>query len=356
MTRLVHSFFLLLASATDRELARHVQYLKEENRILRERLPKRITVTARERRRLLKFGKPVGPAIKDLITIVSPRTFARWVSAEKSAGLNAPKKSGRRPTAVEIRQLIAKLASETGWGYSRIQGELRRLGIRKISRTTILNILREQGIDPAPKRGPGSWRDFMERHAKTLWACDFLSKPVWTLGGRVDMYLLVFIHIQTRRIWVSKATPHPDSRWVAQQARNMCLVAQEEKVPPTCFLRDRDSKFTRQFDGIFRSEGIAPIKLPPKSPNLNAFCERVIQSLKHEALDHFIVLCERHLNHIVGEWVRYYHELRPHQAIGNVPPTVDGEAPAVVESLPLDDIVCHQRLGGLLKHYERRAA
>jgi putative transposase len=134
------------------------------------------------------------------------------------------------------------------------------------------------------------------------------------------------------------------------------MVAQEEQMAPTCFLRDRDTKFTRQFDGIFRTEGITPIKLPPKSPNLNAFCERVIQSLQHEALDHFIVLGERHLNYIVREWVRYYHELRPHQGLGNVPPTAHGEASTLVDSLPLDDVVCHQRLGGLLKHYERRAA
>ncbi len=166
----------------------------------------------------------------------------------------------------------------------------------------------------------------------------------------------MFIYIESRRIWVSKATAHPNAQWMAQQARTMCMVAQEEKVPPTCFLRDRNTKFTRQFDVIFRSEGIAAIKLPPKSPNLNAFCERVIHTLKHEALDHFVVLGERHLNLIVGEWGHYYHELRPHPGLGNVPPAADEPPPEVAVSLPLDDIVCHQRLGGLLKYYERRAA
>ena len=135
----------------------------------------------------------------------------------------------------------------------------------------------------------------------------------------------------------------------------MCLVAQEEKVKPTCFLRDRDTKFTRPFDGIFRSEGIEPLALPRNSPNLNGHCERVIQSLKQEALDHFIVLGERHLNHIVSEYVRYYHEFRPHLGLGNLPPAASGPPPEV-ESVQMDDLVCHERLGGLLKHYERRAA
>ncbi len=107
---------------------------------------------------------------------------------------------------------------------------------------------------------------------------------VWTRRGLIDMYLLVFIHIESRRIWVSKATAHPNAAWVAQQARNMCMVAQEEKAKPTCLLRDRDTKFTYQFDAIFWAEGIKPNRLPKNSPNLNAFCERVIKSLKQRHL------------------------------------------------------------------------
>ena len=354
MSKLFHPLLVLIATATDRQLARHVQYLKEENRILRARLPKRIVVTARERQRLLRFGRPVGSAIRELITIVTAATFARWLRAAKG-GQVGPKRSGRPRTAEEIRQLILKLGGETGWGINRIEGELKKLGIFSVSRTTIFNILTENGIDPAPKRGPGTWDEFLKRHASTLYACDFFSKKVWTMRGLVDMYLLVFIHIGSRRIWVSKATAHPDAGWVAQQARNMCMVIQEQDVPPKYLIRDRDTKFTQQFDQIFRADNVKLVKLPSKSPNLNAHCERVVKSIKHEALDHFVVFGERHLNHIVSEFVRFYHDCRPHQALRNMPPAANGPPPEI-DSVQLDEIVCHERLGGVLKHYERRAA
>jgi putative transposase len=354
MSKLFHPLLVLIASATEQELARHVQYLKEENRILRDKLPKRLPLTDQERRRLVKFGKPLGSAIKELITIVTPRTFARWLATETGVKPK-PKKAGRPRTAEEIRELILKLARETGWGYSRLHGELKKLGIRSVSRGTIVNILREHGIEPAPNRGPGTWDEFLKRHAKTLYACDFFTKKVVTMRGIVEMYLLVFIHIGSRKIWVSRATEHPDGQWVAQQARNVCMHFQDQDEPPKYLIRDRDTKFTQQFDQIIKAEGVKPVKLPPKSPNLNAHCERVVQTLQHEALDHFVVFGEDHLNHIVSEFVRYYHKFRPHQGLDNVPLT--GPAPPEESDLAdPDEVVRHEWLGGLLKHYERRAA
>ncbi len=353
-SNLFHPLLLLIASATDRQLARHVQYLKEENRILRARLPKRIVVTGRERQRLLKFGRPLGPAIKELITIVTPGTFFRWMR-EATSGKTAPKNSGRPRTAEEIRQLIVKLGRENGWGGKRVAGELKKLGVFYVCLNTIFSILKEHGIENAPKRGPGTWDEFVKRHASTLYACDFFSKQVWTLKGRVHMYLLVFIHIGSRRIWVSKATAHPDAQWVAQQARNVCMLLEERNEKAQYLIRDRDTKFTRQFDETFRAAGIRPVRLPVKSPYLNPYCERVIKTIKHEAINHFVVFGEDHLNHIVSEFVRYYHEHRPHQALGNKPPAESGPPPEP-SALPLDAVVCHEGLGGLLKHYERRAA
>jgi len=131
MARVFHPLLHLLAQATDKQLAKYIQYLKVENRTLRRKLPKRITITPEERRQLLKFGKPVGPAIKELITIVTPRTFARWVSGE-TAG-RKPARRGRPRKPEEVRQLILRMPEETGWGYTRIRNELRKLGIRKIS-------------------------------------------------------------------------------------------------------------------------------------------------------------------------------------------------------------------------------
>lgn len=176
--RLLQPVFALFASATDSELARMVGYLKAENRILRDKLPKRLTVTARERARLLQLGNRLGSALKDLITIVTPRAFARWAAAYRGGETTAKalgRKPGRPRTPEDIRNLVLKLAQENGWGYARVLGELRKLGIRSVSKTTVANILREAGLDPGPKRGEGTWSDFVKRHAATLWACDFLS-------------------------------------------------------------------------------------------------------------------------------------------------------------------------------------
>ncbi len=352
MSKIFHPLLIMLAGCTEKELARQVQYLTEENRILRAKLPKRITVTSEERRSLLKFGKPVGKAIKELITIVTPRTFARWVAAEKKTDEpKQTKKAGRPRTPEEIRELVVNLAKETGWGYTKILGELRKLGIRKITRQTVKNILKEHGFDRGPKRGKGTWDEFLKIHAETLWQCDFFSKKVWTLGGLVEMYVLAFIHVGSRRVWVSSPTAHPDGRWVAQQARNVCMEFAEEEHKPTDIIHDADTKFTKQFDEIFEDEGIRVKKLVPASLNMNAFIERWVQSIKQECLDHFVVLGEKHLQHIVSEYVSYYNNLRPHENRDHLPPALK-ESPPEVETICLENVVCRERLGGLLKHYE----
>jgi putative transposase len=173
------------ASASDKELARQVEYLKTENQILRAKLPRRLTVTPRERQRLLKVGRALGSAVKTLISIVSARTFARWLSAEaKPRPVARPAcKPGRPRTSAELRALVVRLARENSWGYTRIHGELKKLGVKRVSRSTVVNILKENGLDLGPKRGEGTWDNFIRRHAATLWACDFFSKEVWTMGA-----------------------------------------------------------------------------------------------------------------------------------------------------------------------------
>ena len=132
MPRILDRLWLLLATATDRHLTRMVEYLKAENRILRDRLPDEIVVTPREKRRLLKYGAPLGAAIRELITIVHPRTFFRWLPGDKPAMATkaSARRSGRPRTAEPIRDLVLRLANETGWGYTRILGELKKLGVR----------------------------------------------------------------------------------------------------------------------------------------------------------------------------------------------------------------------------------
>ena len=163
MKRFIHPLLLLLARATEKELVQTIEYLKTENRMLRNKLPKRIEVTPAERARLLKLGVRLGSKIKEIVTIVHPRTFARWLSESRSG--RKPRKRGRPRTAEQIRQLIIEMARDSGWGYGRIIGELKKLRVR-VSPTTVSRVLQENGFDPGPKRDRGSWYDFIQRQLR----------------------------------------------------------------------------------------------------------------------------------------------------------------------------------------------
>jgi putative transposase len=357
MGRLFQPLLVYLSVATDRELARQIQFLKEENRILRDRLPKRITVTPRERRRLLKYGRGLGKAIRELITIVTPKTFARWLSGERESKKSAkPKrKLGRPKTPDEVRDLILRIAGETGWGTARILGGLTKLGVR-VARSTVSAILLEHGFDPGPKRGEGTWSEFVARHAETLWATDFFSKKVWTTCGLVDVFVLFFIHIGSRRVHVAGITTNPDGAWMAQQARNMSMVFADEPVKPSHLIMDMDTKFTAQFRQILESDGIEMVRVGPRKPNLNAHAERFVQSVKTECLDHFVCFGVDHLRHIVNRFVNFYNRRRPHQGRNNrTLPAAAGDEPDVVP-FSSGRVECESDLGGLLRHYYRQAA
>jgi putative transposase len=358
-SRILHPLLSLLASVTRQELARQVAYLKEENRILRARLPERIVATRQERKRLIRAGRKLGTQLKQLITIVSYDTFRRWVretedkrSEEKSA--EPKRKPGRPRTPDDIRELILKIRAETNYGYTKIRQEMRKLGI-KLSRQTVKNILVEAGFGPEPPEGQDTWDQFLKRHADTLWQCDYITKPMWTMKGIVDLYLIVFIHIGTRRVWISPCTQHPTSNWAAQQARNFLMHAEDVQLEPKYVMHDRDTKFTAEFDQVFKSSGCKVKKTTIQSPNLQAHVERAIQTLKHEVLNHFVVVSERHLNHICVQAQEWYKKERGHSARDNLPPDWQSE-PEELKTIKLSDVVCTTRLGGLLKSYARRAA
>jgi putative transposase len=197
---------------------------------------------------------------------------------------------------------------------------------------------------------------YLKRHWKTLWACDFFSKRVWTLGGLVQFYALFFIHVPSRRIILSGITCQPDAAWMAQQARNLAIHLDVENQETKLLLRDGDFKFTPQFDAILQSEGMEVRKLPPYSPNLNAFAERWIQSIKRECLDHFTVFGESHLRYLIREYVQFYNTVRPHQGLDNNP--IDSKIiPFPTERSPNpSNVRCKTRLGGILKHFYLQAA
>lgn len=323
MAAIVHPLLTLLASLTRQELAQQVTYLKAENAILRSKLPDRIKLNNQERRRLVRHGKKLGTRIKELILIVSYSTFRRWVRTMEDGPAKRPKseakaKLGRPRTAESISDTIIRIRKETGWGYTKIVQAMRRLGHR-ISRQTVKNILVEAGLGPDPSDHPDTWADFLKRHAATMWQCDFASKRKWTIKGMVDLYFLVFIHVETRRIWISPCTSNPTGEWTTQQARNFDMFLQDEGVPCEILQRDQDSKYIDSFDEVFRSTGCKIKRTCPRSPNLQAFVERVIQTLKHEVLNAFCVVSEKHLDQILCVSQDWYNRRRGHSARDHLP-------------------------------------
>ncbi len=342
----------VLAQSRSNDLRRQVQFLKAENQILRSRIKGRIRPSWAERDRLLRLGRPLGPAIKEVISIVAPQTFAKWLRLKRPRTTRR-RKRGRPPKPREVRELVVRLARETGWGHTRLVGEMRKLGHR-LSKGTIKNILKEAGIPTSPKRDESTWDQFLKAHAKTLWACDFVSKPIWTLRGRVQEFFLVFMHINSRRIVVTPSTTKPNPAWVAEQMAAFADATRDWPERPRMLIRDRDSKFGPGVDMRLRIEGIKPLRLPPYSPNLNAFVERVIKTIQVECLDRFIVLGTGHLDYLIGEFTEYYNRQRPHSRIGYHAPA-QPRAPA--EPLPtIGRVRCQQRLGGVIRHYYREAA
>jgi putative transposase len=345
---------LRLAGADHAALARQVEYLVVENRILRSKIPGRVRLTERERQRLLRFGRAVGPALADLISVVKYETFRGWVRRKRQG--KAKGRPGRPKTSESVEALIVRIARETGWGSERILGELRKLGVPSVCRTTVRNILKRHGIEPGPQRADPTWDTFLRRHAETLWACDFFMTRVLTERGWKWASVLAFIHVKTRRVIVTKATVQCGPEWSAEVAE--CVAAEVAKAglpQPTVMVRDNDSRFGEPFDEALAKQGIRAEVLPVRSPLCNAHMERWIQSLRRECLDQFVPVGLGHLDHLVSEYIEHYHNDRPHQGLGNRllgdPRTPGHDSPGNE-----GEVVCHPRLGGVLRHYERQRA
>jgi len=247
-----------------------------------------------------------------------------------------------------------EIAKQTGFGYPRVIGELRKMGIKRISRQTARNILEEAGIDPSPDRTSDSWTNFLERHAGTLWASDFFSVKTVTARGIREMYLLAFICLETRETIVSPATEHPDSAWVVAQTEAFLRDTAKREVKPEIVMHDRDTKFTKEFATKLTDNDVRANALPKASPNLNGRCERVIQTIKLECLSRFVIFGKRHLDHLVRDFLTYYNRHRAHSARESLPPI--RTVPEEVDTVPLGEVEVKSDVGGLVKSFERRAA
>ncbi len=351
--KIFHPLLSLIATATNNELARYVEFLKEENKILRSRVPGQIHTKPEERSRLVKLGKGLGQAIEELITLVSPETFYRWCRVKDGSKKRKNPRAGQRKPR-EVREFVIELAKTTGFGYSRILGELRKVGIKNISRQTVRNILKEEGIEPSPNRKNDCWDNFIKRHAETLWAVDFFSVKSVTIKGLRDLYLMVFLCMETREVIVSESTEHPNSAWVVEQTKDFLDQTMSREQKPSIVMHDRDTKFTKEFTEALDTKGVRTNKLPITSPNLNGRCERFILTIKYECLFRFILFGKKHLDHVVGEFVGYYNLKRSHMERENLPPV--HEVPGEVVNFNRDSVEVQSYVGGLVRSFERKAA
>jgi hypothetical protein len=344
-----------VTGTVDQELVARNEYLAAENRILKAQLKGRPRLSDAERGALGEIGHRLGrKVLADIATVAQPDTILGWyrkLVARKFDG-SAHRGPGRPRIKREVEELIIRIASENrDWGYDRIAGALTNLG-HEISDQTVGNVLRRCGLPPAPERKrTTTWAAFVRTHLALLAGTDFFTAEVLTLRGLVTYYVLFFIHLESRRVDIAGLTVHPDEAWMKQIARN--ATADDCGALRDCryLLHDRDTKFTRSFRAVLVSGRVQPLALPPHSPNLNAYAERWVRSVKEECLSKVILFGERSLRRALSDYVDHFHAERNHQGKGNVllfPRNTHCHREGPVQ--------CRERVGGLLRYYHREAA
>jgi transposase InsO family protein len=333
-----------------------IEFLQAENRLLKEKLRgKRIRFTDAERALLARKAKAVGrKALLKLDTIVSPDTLLRWhrqFAAQKWTFVHR-RRPGRPRIMREISELIVRMARENpGWGYTRIQGALSNLK-HCVGRGTIADVLKRSGVEPSPERGKRTqWSTFLKAHWKVLFAADFLTTEVWTARGLVTHYLLFVMSLADRVVAIAGITTRPDEAWMLQVGRSLTDCDSGALHSKQYLIIDRDSKYSEQFRRLVQDSGTRVIRLPPRSPNLNAYAERFVRSIKEECLNRMIFVGQASLRRAVREYVEHYHRERNHQGVDNrllKPSPQPRSHTGAVSS--------HTRLGGVLNYYYRKAA
>ena len=347
-----------ISGTVDQELLLRNEYLAAENRILKAQLKTPLRLTDAERMTLAEIAHRLGrKALGDVANTAKPDTIMGWyrrLIARKFDGSKSRRYPGRPRMDDEIEQWVVRMAKENSdWGYDRIMGAMANLGYR-LSDQTVGNILQRHGIPPAPDRKrTTTWSDFIRAHMSVLAATDFFSVEVLTLRGLVTYYVLFFIRLESRHVEVAGITQHPNEAWMKQIARNVAM--DEWGFLDNCryLIHDRDTKYCQSFRDIIESSEVKTLPLPARSPNLNAFAERWVKSVKDDCLSKLILFGEVSLKRALREYLAHYHAERNHQGKGNVLlfPTATQAKNRVDGS-----VACKERLGGLLKYYHRDAA
>jgi len=346
-----------ITGTVDQELLLRNEYLVTENRFLRNQITGRVHLSDSEHKALAEIGQQLGKkALEEVATIVKPETILGWhrkLVAQKCNGSTQRQSPGRPKIAPDLKALIMRMAKENrSWGYDRIVGALANLGVT-VSAQTVGNVLKRHGIAPAPeRRTTTTWKEFIRTHMDVLVATDFFTAEVWTLGGLVTYYVLFFLHLGSRRVHIARVTPHPNEAWMVQVARHVTMEEWGFLAPGQYLIHNRDTKFCAAFPHLIDDAGVERVVLPPRSPNLNAYAERWVRSVKEECLSRLILCGEASLRHTLTQYVAHFHHERHHQGKGKALlfPTVSPDAKRA------GPIQCHERLGGLLKYYTHEAA
>jgi putative transposase len=347
----LHLFVAILVGWFQREQNEVIEYLREENRILKAQLrTQRVRLTDGERRCLAALGARLGRRrLAQVATIVTPDTILRWhrqLIARKWT--YAKRRPGRPNVLAEIRRLVVRMASENpSWGYTRIQGALKNLGHR-VARSTIATILKEQGIPPSGER-PTSWQVFLRAHWTAFMAADFFTTEVWTARGLVTYYTVFVIELHSRRVSIVGSTPHPNDAFMLQIVRQLTDASDGVLNEGRFLICDRDRKWSTAVRQLLGASGVRVVRTPFRAPNCNAHAERFVRSIKEECLDRVIPLGEGHFRRTLAEFVVHYHRERNHQGLGN----------ELLDDVGGDHHSGHlrrrQRLGGVLSYYYRAA-
>ncbi len=284
---------------------------------------------------------------------VQPETLLRWHRDLVRRRWTYNHRSGRPSVPAGTTEIILRLAMENPtWGYRRIQGELTTMGV-PLAPSSVWAILRRHGIEPSPGRTGPTWKEFLQRQASSMLACDFFTVDTVLLRR---LYVLFFIELDTRRIYVTGITANPAGAWVLQQARNLTMALADRAHHVRFQLRDRDAKFTASFDEIFRSERIRIIHTPVRAPRANAYAERCVGTIRRECLDRILIFGRRHLEAVLTEYVDHYNRHRPHRSLAQTSP-LSPTSPVLPRRPPPDATQLRRsdRIGGLIHEYELAA-
>ena len=351
-------FFLLAAAWINRDQQKIIDYLIEEIRVYQELCKGyRLRFTDKQRRRLSLKAKALGrKTLEQFASLVTPDTLLRWfrsLVARKYDGTARRPGRGRPRKRDGIADFVVEMANKNqSWGYSRIRDALNNLGII-VDRNTVKRILNDQGIGPAPqrKRTGTAWKTFLEAHLQVLTAIDFFTVEVLTFTGIIRFYVLFAIRLETREVKIVGITDQPCEIWMKQIARNLTDPFDGFLRDSRYLIMDRDPLFSACFRNMLSDSGTKPVRLPARSPNLNAFAERFVLSIKSECLNKIIPIGEKHLRLAIREYMEHCHTERNHQGLDSRIIFADANL-----GRSIGDIKTRSRLGGYLNYYYRDAA